>query len=229
MIQQPIESLLARSWRLLSSNWNLVVPGIVIGAASGIVVGLLGLAGHAAGQGPPLAAVTILSSIVSVAAIVTSLAYTTGMAQAAWDTGKSSFEDGRRAFRENGLQLFLTLVVLSLIGMVALLMAIPTLGLSVLAFGFFFLYTTPIVVVYDRTALEAVGESWRFAAQTFASTLLIVIVMCALAFAAIVPLALLAVVPLIGPLLSAALLQGVLAYFSLLLVGELRAHSSLSR
>ena len=66
-------------------------------------------------------------------------------------------------------------------------------------------------------------------AQTFASTLLIVIVMCALAFAALVPLTLLAVVPLIGPLLSAALLQGVLAYFSLLLVGEVRAHSSLSR
>lgn len=222
MIQQPVESLLVRSWRLLNANWSIVLPGIVIGLAGGIVVGLVAISNFHDPSSPLGAFTTLLSSIIWVLATVTALAYSTGMAQAAWDTGKASFDDGRRAFRENGLQLFLALIVLTLVGMIAVLFAIPTLGLSVLAFGFFFIYTIPIVVVYDRTALQAVSESCGFAAQNFASTLLIVIVMGALALAALLPMMLLAIVPLAGPLLSGALLQAVAAFFSLLLVGELR-------
>ncbi len=225
MIQQPVESLLVRSWRLLNANWRIIVPGIVIGLAAGIVIGLLAIAASAGADSEPspLAPIAgLLSSIVWVAATIVSLAYTTGMAQAAWEKGRASFQDGRRAFRENGLQLFIALVVLTLIGMIALLLTIPTLGLSLLAFVFFFLYTIPEVIVKDRPALEAVAESCRFATRNFASTLLIAIVMGALAFATLLPMTLLAVVPVVGPLLSATLLQAVIAFFALLLVGELR-------
>lgn len=227
MIQQPVESLLARSWRLLNANWHIIVPGIAIGLASGILIGLLGVAGYqserAAAPFAPIAA--LLSSIVWIAASILSIAYTTGMAQAAWQSGKASFEDGRRALRENGLQLFIALIVLTLIGTIALVFSIPTLGISLAAFLLFFLYTVPIVVVNDRTALDAVADSCRFATRNFAATLLIVVVMGALAFASLLPMTLLAVVPFIGPLLSGALLQAVTAFFTLLVVGELLAHN----
>lgn len=228
MIQQPVESLLARSWRLLNANWNIIVPGIVIGLAAGVVIGLLAFAGYRVDpQTPsPLASIAaLLSSIVWVVASITSLAYTTGMAQGAWETGKASYEDGRRAFRENGLQLFLALLVLTLIGMVAVLLSIPTLGLSLLALVFFFLYTITFVVVKDRTALDAVADSCRFATRNAASTLLITVVMGALAFAAFLPMILLAVVPFAGPLLSGALVQAIAAFFALLLVGEVQTRS----
>lgn len=227
MIQQPVESLLARSWRLLNANWQIVVPGIVIGIGSGIVIGLLGVAGYQGNHGTsafaPIAA--LLSSIVWIAASILSIAYTTGMAQAAWQSGNASFDDGRRAVRENGLQLFVALVVLTLIGTIALLLAIPTLGVSLAAFLLFFLYTVPVVVVHDRTALDAIADSCRFATRNFAATLLIVVVMGALAFVSLLPMTLLAVVPFVGPLLSGALLQAVTAFFTLLVVGELLAHS----
>lgn len=228
MIQQPVESLLARSWRLLNANWQIIVPGVVIGLCAGIVIGLLALAGQQRDPSTPNAFAPIaalLSSVVWVLASILSLAYTTGMAQAAWTTGKASYDDGRRAFRENGVQVFLALIVLTVLGMVALLLTVPTLGLSLLAFAFFFLYTITIVVVYDRTAFDAIGESCRFAARNFAATLLIVVVMAALAFAAFMPMVLLAVVPLAGPVLSAALVQAVAAFFALLLVGELKTRT----
>lgn len=227
MIQQPVESLLARSWRLLNANWYIIVPGLVIGIGAGIVIGLLAFAGYRADQTAPspLAPMTaLLSSIVWVVASITSLAYTTGMAQAAWETGKASFDDGRRAFRENGVQVFVALIVLTIIGMMALLLMIPTLGLSLLAFAFFFLYTIAFVIVRDCTAVDAIVASCRFAMQNFAATLLITVVMGALAFAALLPMMLLAVVPLAGPLLSGALVQAIAAFFALLIVGEIRAH-----
>lgn len=227
MIQQPVESLLTRSWRLLNANWYIIVPGLVIGVSAGIIIGLLALISYHGGQSAPspfAPMAALLSSIVWVIASITSLAYTTGMAQAAWETGKATFDDGRRAFRENGVQVFVALIVLTIIGMMALLLTIPTLGLSLLAFAFFFLYTIAFVVVNDRTALDAVVASCRFATQNFASTLLITVVMGALAFAALLPMMLLAVVPFAGPLLSGALVQAIAAFFALLIVGEMRAH-----
>lgn len=227
MIQQPVESLLARSWRLLNANWYIIVPGLAIGIGAGIVIGLLALAGYHPDQSAPspfAPVAALLSSTVWVIASITSLAYTTGMAQAAWETGKASFDDGRRAFRENGVQVFVALIVLTIIGMMALLLTIPTLGLSLLAFAFFFLYTIPFVVVRDCTALDAIAASCRFAMQNFAATLLITVVMGALAFAALLPMTLLAIVPFAGPLLSGALVQAIAAFFALLIVGEIYVH-----
>ena len=225
MIQQPVESLLARSWRLLNNNWRIIVPGLVIGVSSGVVIGLLALAGSQGGKTPVGALTASLSSVVWVVATILSLAYTTGMAQAAWERGVTSYADGRRAFRENGLQIFLALVLLSIIGVIALLLILPTLGLSLLAFAFFFLYTVPFVVVKDRTAIDAIAQSCRFASRNFAATLLITVVMGALAFAALLPMTLLAIVPLAGPVLSAALVQAIGAFFTLLIVGELYSHT----
>lgn len=229
MIQQPVESLLARSWRLLNSNWQIVVPGLVIGLVAGAVIGLLAAAGYQADKSVPQSGgsiATFISSVIWVVASILSIAYTTGMAQAAWETGRASFEDGRRTFRENGLQIFLAFVLLALFGIVALLLTIPTFGVSLLAFVFFFLYTIPLVVVKDESAFDAISQSCRFATRNFAATLLITVVMGALAAASLLPMILLAVVPLLGPILSATLLQAVGAFFVLLLVGELRAHDT---
>jgi hypothetical protein len=229
MVQQPLESLLVRSWRILSGNWSIIVPGLICGLAGGLIIGLLTLAGYqadkqtAAGFG---ALTALASSIVWVLASIVSIAYTTGMAKAAWETGHASYADGRRAFREDAVQLFVTMIVLTLAGIVAAIFAAPTLGLSLLALVFFLIYAVPAVVVDRRSAFEALAESARVAWRNPISTLLMTVAMGALAFAALLPMVLLAMIPFLGPIFSTTLLQIVASFFALLVVGAYYAYRS---
>lgn len=229
MVQQPVESLLLRSWRTLSSNWSIIVPGLLCGLGGGIVIGLLTLAGYQADKQAPagFSAVTALAaSIVWVLASILSIAYTTGMARAAWETGHATYEDGRRAFREDAVQIFLTMLVLTVAALIAVALAPPTLGVSLLALVFFLIYAIPAVVVDRRSAFEALAESAHIAWRNPVSTLLITIVMGALAFAALLPMALLGMVPFLGPIFSTTLLQIVASFFTLLVVGAFYAYRS---
>jgi hypothetical protein len=229
MVQQPVESLLLRSWRILSGNWSIIVPGLICGLAGGIVIGLLTLAGYQADKqtAAGFSALTALaSSIVWVLASITSIAYTTGMAKAAWETGQAAYEDGRHAFREDAVQLFVTMLVLTLAAIAAVFFAPLTLGLSLLALVFFMIYAVPAVVVDRRSALEALAESARVAWRNPVSTLLITVAMGALAFAALLPMALLAMIPFLGPIFSTTLLQIVASFFTLLAVGAYYAYRS---
>ena len=45
-----LESTFLRSWRLLSSNWGIIVPGLVIGVVAGLVDGFLALTGALGGS-----------------------------------------------------------------------------------------------------------------------------------------------------------------------------------
>ena len=84
-----------RSWELLSSNWIMLVPGLVIGIVAAVIVfflvgaGLIGGAGlGAAGAGGAglgaIAMAGMLSAIIMLVAMILTIAYTTGMAGAAW-------------------------------------------------------------------------------------------------------------------------------------------------
>ncbi|MGZ3497928.1 MAG: hypothetical protein ACXWNK_14505 [Vulcanimicrobiaceae bacterium] len=223
MVQQPVETILTKSWRLLNANWAIIVPGLVAGLVAGVISGFLTAGALHANQAAAVgfAFVNALTSvIVWVVATVVAISYTTGMAQAAWQTGKATFEDGRRAFREDAVNVFFAMLFLIVIGIVAAMLAPLTLGISLLADVFFLIYTMPAVIVGRRTATEALAESCRIAVSRFVPTLLITVVIGAIAFAALLPTMVLGMIPFIGPIISAAFVQAVVAFFTLLVVGE---------
>jgi hypothetical protein len=228
---EDLGNTFSRAWQLLSSNWIIIVPAIVIAIVAGIVIALLGMFGLAsavgfgavgmggAGIGSALLAGLIIALVVLLASILT-VAYTTGMAEAAWRTGRATLDDGAAAFRQDAGSLVAAVVLLLIIGAIAILLAPFTLFLSVLACWLFFIYTFASVVVGRRTGTEALAESARITTRNFLMTLAVVVLLCiAFALAAWVG-GMLHQIPFIGAIVSYIINQAVAAFATLVIVGE---------
>ncbi len=230
-VSQDFGNTFGRAWQLLTGNWILIVPGVVIGILAAIVVWLLALYGVASAVGLTavgMGGVGVLSAFLSalivgvvlMLATILVIAYTTGMAGAAWRTGKATLEDGSTAFRTEGGQIFVAVVLLFLLGIAAVALSVPTLGLALLAFYLFFLYALPSVIVGNRTATEALAESARITTKNFLATLGIVIVL-AIAFVLGGWIArFFGGIPLLGMVIRQLIVQIVAAYATLVIVGE---------
>jgi hypothetical protein len=124
---------------LLFANLAIVVPGLVAGSLAAVVEFAL--------EPTPAAALDaglwtrLVEGLAQIVASILSIAYTTGMAEAAWETGRARFGDGARAFRRDGGHVFVAMLVLFAFGFVAAVLAPFTLGLSLAAYLFFFIYT----------------------------------------------------------------------------------------
>ena len=149
--------------------------------------------------------------------------YTAGMAGAAWQRGITTLADGSRALSEDAGN------VLTAAGMyavrlgrdrLAVLLALPTLFLSVFAFYLFTLYAIPAAVVGNRRGGDAVRESFAIARMRFGTTLIIGILLALLqAFGKLIA-HVFAFAPLLGPIVAAIISQIVVAYAVLVVVGE---------
>lgn len=220
-----MSSVLVRSWQLLRRNWTIVVPGLVIGVAAGIVTELIAPYHRGLDEGPlsdvPASVAAALTvDLVAVVASVLSIAYTTGMASAAWQHGRATFADGRHALMRDAGPIFVACLGLAVLGILASLAAPYTAFLSFVAYAFFCIYTIPAAVVGGRRGLAAIGESARIAYGRALPTLLMVLAVVAIAMVMAVAGELVAVAPFVGPILSAVVLQAVVAYATLVVVGE---------
>jgi hypothetical protein len=228
---EDLGNTFSRAWELLSNNWIIIVPAIVIAVICGIIIALLGMFGFAsavgfgamgmggAGLGAMMLTGMVLGLIVLLASILT-VAYTTGMAEAAWRTGKATLDDGAAAFRQDAGSLIAAVVLLFIIGIIAVILLPFTLGLSALAFWLFFIYTFASVVVGRRSGTEALAESARLTLKNFLMTLLVVILLAAaFAIAAWVG-GILHFIPFLGAIVSYVINQAVAAYATLVIVGE---------
>jgi hypothetical protein len=222
---------LARAWTLLSRNWIIVVPSIAVGAAGAAVATVLARTGWLSweffsdlNQTGQSGYVAFLASIVAMAlrivAAVVAIAFTCGMAAGAWTRGTARFADGAQALRRNGFQAFLALVILTLLGLVAAGLFIPTFGLSVLAYMVFMLYAMPGVIVGNRGATEAAVESIALSWRSLGVTVLLVALIAVLAVVGGVLGALVSRVPFLGQLLAWVVMEVVVAYATLVVVGE---------
>lgn len=222
---------LARAWNLLSRNWIIIVPSIVVGAVSAAIAAALSASGWLSwhffsdlDQAGPAGYLAFLGTIVAMAlrivAAVVAIAFTCGMAAAAWSGSRARFADGAAALRRNWLHAFVALVILSLLGLIAAALFIPTFGLSVLAYMLFMLYAMPGVLVGNRGAVEAIvdsiGLSWRSIGVTF----VLVVLIAALAVAGGLLGGLLEHIPFLGRLLGWLVMEAVVAYATLVVVGE---------
>ncbi len=217
-----VESVFSRSWTLLRSNWIIIVPGLVVAVVVGIVLGFLaisGVIGGVSGGGAfAFAFAGALAMLVAVLGTIISVAYTTGMAGAAWERGVATFADGAAAFRRDGAQTFLAIVLLFLLGIVAALLSVVSFGLAMLAYAIFVIYTLPGVIVGDRPAMDAIKDSFNLAAKNFVPTLIIVVLIAVISV--IGGLIGGNIYGFVGRIISAIIQQAIISFATLVIVGE---------
>ena len=134
--------------------------------------------------------------------------------------GTATLADGARALNDDANNVLLAALGLFVCGVVAALLAIPTLMLSVFAFYLFTMYTMAAAVVGDRRGFAALRESFAIARAKFGTTLIIGILLVLLQIVGSVVAHLFAYAPLLGPIVSAVIQQIVVAYATLVIVGE---------
>jgi hypothetical protein len=213
-----VENVFGRSWSLLRANWAIVVPGLVIGAVAGAVQFVLAPAqsGIPAGSLPA----RLIVDVVQLLAPILGIAYTTGMATAAWQSGKATFADGKRALDRDALSVFIAMVALFALGLAAAFFAPFTAYVSLFVYLYFCIYTMAAVVVGERPGLEAIGESMRIAYHRPVTTLVLVAAIVAIVGVMGLFAEFLSSAPLVGPLVSTVVVQVVIAYVTLVVVGE---------
>ncbi len=224
-------STFSRAWQLLTENWIIIVPGIVIAICAGIIIAALAMVGAGAaigfgsvglgraGVGSAMISGLIIA-IVSVLATILNVAYTTGMAGAAWRTGRATLDDGMAAFRKDAGAIFVAILLLFALGILAAFVSFFTFGLALVAYAIFFLYTFASVIVGGRSGTEGVAESARMAWQNFVMTLIIVILLGICFMVAAWIGVLLHVIPFIGQIVSYLIQEIVAVYAALVVVGE---------
>jgi hypothetical protein len=227
--EQPIENVFARSWALLTRNWIIIVPGLVVGLAVGIIGQLLAPpayvdadAGVIVTGGSFLGNMTrgLVGFALSILAFIANQAFTTGMAGAAWERGTATLADGAASFQEDAGRIVVTALGLIVLGAAALLLAPFTLGLSFLALLVFALYSFPAAIVGNRPGFSSIAESFAIARARFVPTLIVAVLICAIFFVVALLAGLLTFAPLIGPILSGCITQAFAAYATLVVVGE---------
>lgn len=228
---QDLGNTFERAWQLLTNNWIIIVPAIVIAIVAAVLVWALGLFGLAsavgfgavgapgAGVGAALLTGVIVGLVLLIASILT-VAYTTGMADAAWRTGTATLADGAAAFREDAGSLLSAMVLFFIVGLIAVVLAPFTIGLSLLAFWLFFIYTFASVVVGKRSGFDALSESARLTAANFLMTLAIVVLLGITFLVAGWIGGYLHRIVLVGPIISYLIEQIVAAFATLVIVGE---------
>ena len=213
-------SVFARAWRLFAGNLSIVIPGIAFGAVAALVEQLIATAAPAPEAGGDLT--WILLDVTQIVAAILTISYTTGMADAAWRTGRAKITDGRQAFRREGGHVFVAMLALLVLGAGATVLAPYAFELPIVAYVFFCSYTMASAVVGERPGVLAVRESVHIAFSRPVPTL----VMVAGVFGVTLGLGAVALgsasLPLLGPLVSDLVVQGVIAYAVLVIVGEYR-------
>jgi hypothetical protein len=228
---QSFENVFVRSWQLLTRNWVIIVPGIVVGLIVGIVNDVVAppqtyadpdaVSGVAVvTHGLASAVGTLIAGAVGIAGFVITQCYTVGMAGAAWARGTTTLGDGARALRADASNVLGAAIGLFILGVIAAALALPTLGISLVVYYLFMLYTIPSAVVGDHAGISAIKESIAITRAKFGTTLVIGLVLGAIALLGGAVALLFAFAPLLGPIVSAVISQLVVAFSSLIVVGE---------
>ncbi len=228
---RDLEGTFARSWVLLRSNWIIIVPGIVIGvigAAAQYGIGLLiGTAFVVSGNGSGDAlyaeqAVTAVTSVIVAAGFaLVQLSYITGMAGACWQQGRTTLGDGWSALAHRLLPMIGTWLLLELLAVCAAVFAPVTFYLSLAIYAIFIIYTFASVIIGEHGPVAAIAESSSLAFTNFGPTLGVIALVLAIALVGALLGSLISrVSPMAGALVAGVLEQVIVAYASLVVVGE---------
>ena len=210
--------MFARALKLLAANWRIIVPGLVAGAVSAVVTAILGPTAQQDGLAGDVT--WFLMSALQLIASIVAIAYTTGMAQAAWERGSAGFGDGFRAFSRDASHVFVAMIGMFVAGLLAVWLGRYTWGLGIAVYFFFFVYTMPAAVAGELGGFHAMLESARLALRKPLATGVMLLVLGCIAIGVTVLSSFVYAAPLIGPLVVALLAQALISYFVLVAVGE---------
>jgi hypothetical protein len=225
MQRDRVDGVFSRSWQLLRSNWTIVVPGLLVGAISGVLTAIFAPPISLDSASAPVSSNVFVigrfaTTFVSIVATIVSITFTTGMANAAWQRGSAVFADGARAFGRDGTRVLVAMIGLFALGIIATAIAPYTFFLSLLAYLYLFIYTMAAAVVGELGGLDAIRLSAQIAIQRAAPTAIMVILIVFITLVMSIVASFFAETPFVGPLLSALVLQAAIAYLTLVVVGE---------
>lgn len=221
MQTQSVENVFSRSWELLSANWIIIVPGLVVGLIVGLLTAIFtphttvidtssGVFAYSARPGFLVGLVALLGAVVNIA-------YTTGMAGAAWRNGTTSLADGAAALREDFGRVLLAVL---LFGLLLIVLAVLSFGVLAAVFLFFSIYMMPSVVLSGSGPWSGLKESFAIASKRWSPTLVIVLLLLVVFVVVGLLIALLSAIPYLGPIVAAVVDEAVVAYATLVIVGE---------
>lgn len=191
------DTLLSRSWELFKRNWIVALPPVIASFVSLSVVGALAtvlivsaFTAAATDKIDRLGSVLAGSFVVSffavalLVAVLSFWAYTAtfGMADAAWERGRASFADGNAAFFRRGGATFVAFVGMVGLSIAALILALPTLGLALLALPLALMYVMPAVVSGGRGGFAAIGESFRLVRRFPGQSIIAILILVAILY-----------------------------------------------
>ena len=227
---RDLENTFVRSWQLLVRNPIIIVPPLVLGVAGGALALYASNLVHAliftGASDATVNAVSqtiddVFQTVVTVAVAILEIAFVTGMAGAAWRTGRTRLSDGQSAFTHRGLQILAAMALLFIIGVCAAALAPVTFLVSLIAYAVFFIYTMAAVIIGDENAVEALGESCRLAAGNIGPTLAVIGLIVAITVVEAVTITALGAAPNWLVFVANGLLQQiVVTYAALVVAGE---------
>jgi hypothetical protein len=218
------QGVFTKSGRLLVANPLIILPGLVIGALAALLDALLEPKSNSLDGSFWL---VVLLGVIKVVSTILAVAYTTGMADAAWRTSKATLADGASAFRRDAGHVFVAMIVLFVAGLIAALLGPFTFGCSFVVLIYLFIYTMPSAVVGERPGFLAVRESIEIAFARPATTIVVVAAVTVIGVGMSVLAELFAGTPFVGPIVAAMVLQAAVVYLTLVVVGEYRALKNL--
>lgn len=185
------DALLSSSWALFRRNWIVALPPVIalaiwlvtfaVLAGIAVATALSGTGGMQHEPSTSLIWVVVLlylvALIVGIGVNVWAYAAMFGMADAAWERGTTTLADGNAAFRARVGPFLLALLGLIGVGIAALILALPTLFLALLALPLFTMYVLPAVVGGGRGGFDAIGESFRLVVRFFLPSLIACLVL----------------------------------------------------
>ena len=225
MYTMPIAVILRRSYELLLKNPILLVPGLIGSLASATLQSLFfGATWNSGGVFHTFVnwLCCIFIATVSTLLVITAV---TSMAGQIWEAGTASFDDGVRVFREAGNALYQTLLQLAGFMFLSLLLTPLTLCLSALAAIYLLVYAIPSAVVGGFSGFAAIRESVRIASTRAGQTVgilvtLALLLICFGCLALVLFYLGFVLLPVfICTIIGNVLIQAIVAYITLVVVG----------
>ena len=176
----PLEAVFGRAWTLMRANWVIALPPIIVVVLCLLLVvpfmvtawsSVFAHGGHVGGSREPVpwwamasfAAAYTIMLVGGFSAVVMMF----GMAESAWTRGSTGFSDGFAALRTRSRALAVSGLGIAGLGFVAVILALPTLGLSMLAFVVFTIYVLPAVIGGRRDGFASIADSFRLVRTYF--------------------------------------------------------------
>jgi hypothetical protein len=103
-----------------------------------------------------------------------------GMADAAWARGTATFGDGFAAFRSRAGAVVVAGIGVCGLAIAALILAIPTLFIALLALPLVTMYVMPSVISGRRGGFEAIAESFRLVRRYLGPSVIAILVLLAI-------------------------------------------------